>query len=108
MTNLLNLDELAPAKRTVTLGGTSHEVKPMTVEAFVRRQREAKDVDDTTDPAEQIERAVKMISETIPTIKIEVLNGLTMEQLTALINFVVSTPDDVKPTEEAETAEAGK
>lgn len=96
MAKLLNLDELAPAEKDVKLNSATFKVKEMTVEDFVKRQQEAKEVDNVSnDPAEQIKRAVKMVSESIPGIDEETVNALTMPQLTALINFIVTPPEDL-------------
>lgn len=99
MTNkILNLDDLAPAQKEVKLAGASYKVKEMTVEDFVKRQREARDVEAATDPAEQMRRAVDMVCESLPTVDRKLIDSLTLPQVTALINFVVTPPEDLTDT----------
>lgn len=109
---ILNLDDLAPPAKVVNLDGKSFNVKEMTVADFVKRQQEAKTVEATQDPGEQMKRAVTMLTESIPDLPRERLDRMTMPQIIALINFIVTPPEDlnpdgtlVKPTPEG--AEAG-
>lgn len=107
MTKLLNLDSLAPPAKQFSLGGTEYEVKPLTVGAYIKKQQEAKDVQETDDPAEQMERAVKMIVDAVPGLDKNAIEALTMAQISALIEFIVSDPTaETKTPDEAASADA--
>lgn len=107
MTNFLNLDELAPAKKTFTLKGNTFDVPFMTVGEFIEKQKNAKVVEDAKTPGEQAERAIEQIKDAVPDITVDLLKNLSVAQLVALLNFILAAPEDVAQ-DAAEDADAGK
>lgn len=108
MTKLLNLDTLAPPVKQFSLSGVQYEVKPLTVGGYIKKQQEAKNVTETDDPAEQMERAVDMIADAVPGLDKAKIETLTMPQISALIEFIVSNPiEDAETKNDAASADAG-
>lgn len=86
----LNLDDLAAAKRTVTLHGTEHEVREMSVEDFIAANVDAKALEAAGPQGvkENIEGTIVHLRRAIPTFEAGVLRKLSVPQLTALVQFV--------------------
>ena len=91
----LNLDELAAAKRSVTLHGIEHNVQEMSVEDFIAANIDAKALEGSGPQSvkENIEGTIVHLRRAIPTFEPEVLRKLSVPQLTALVQFVNGTLD---------------
>jgi hypothetical protein len=91
----LNVDDLAPAKKTLTLKGKVHEMHQVSVSEFIAVTKASKDIDekdfDELKVDEKMERLVVNVSKAFPTIPDEDLGALSLEQLTAIIRFAAGT-----------------
>ena len=105
---VLNLDELAPEKRVLTIKGVKYPMKDMTVADFIEVTKKAEDA--TADSAkelsvsEQVVLLVDAIQNAFPTCPKEVLLALAIEQLTAILIFVRGEIPEGATIEEAEEA----
>ncbi len=107
----LDLDKLAAAERTITLDGTVHKLREMTVSDFVAASLTAKDlVGRDLTVAEDLELTIKHIVRVIPTLTEDRLNQLSLAQVAALTAFVAGKLDDEMTAHrpEPEAGEAGK
>lgn len=104
MTKVLNLDSLADAERELIIKGKSYPVKGMTVQAFIAITQAAEKLTGESTFAEQVEATVDTIILNVPTIGREVLLGLSLEQLKAVMEFVRGEV----PEGATEVAPAGK
>lgn len=89
MAKILNLDALAAKEvREVVLGGTTHQIKEMSVEDFIEINKSAQKLEGVTDMAVQISETINILQRAIPTVDKNALMDLSFEQLTALSAFV--------------------
>lgn len=105
---VLNLDALAPAKRTLTLNGKTHAIEEMTVENFIATTKEAEDLEKKGGEvtfADQIEATIGMILRSIPTLPREELRRLSIEQLSVISKFLRGEMDGDEETESSEGGE---
>lgn len=86
-TTFLNLDEVSKGDRVVKIKGVEYPVIELSVGEFVETLKLGKKLETVTDPVDQFELNVSAIRKYIPTIPIEVLNGLSLDQLRALSDF---------------------
>ncbi len=102
---VLNIDNLAkkPA-RTVKIGEQEYEVIDMTVENFIETSKAAARVEDGT-ITEQIEATIGMIQRSIPTMPKEVITGLSLDALQAIVEFVREDAEADAPAAPAAPAE---
>lgn len=108
-TNYLNLDDIAPPLKTVTIAGIKYDVLDMTVENFIETNR-ANKLNKDLDPAEQFDQAVKMLTRFIPTIPEATLRGLNFEKINVLMKFAtgeLNQEQDKAEPEPTDTATAG-
>lgn len=89
---VLNLDELAPEQRVLTIKNVQYPMKEMTVADFIEvtkqaRQAESEEAKELS-MGEQVELLVDAIQKGFPTCPKEVLMGLSLTQLTAILQFV--------------------
>ena len=101
--NYLNLDEIAPPTKTITIKGKTYEVRPMSVGAFVENVKEAQKIDENSPVEEQLEATIRALLRQTDAPE-EVLRALNLDQLTKLSQFVRGELDK----EIAEGAEAAK
>lgn len=87
---VLNLDKFAvkQEQRKLVIGGKEYVVEPMTVENFIITTKAAESMQDRASVSEQVEATIDMIARSVPTIDRAVLNGLSLEQLQAIVAFV--------------------
>lgn len=107
MVKILNLDELAQAKKQFTLSGKTYTVKEMTVEEYVKRLKESEALKESENgkeqtDAEKTESAVKMILDSVEGIEASAIRGLNLNQLVKLIEFITSTPEDLEAKAKAD------
>lgn len=107
-TQYLNLDELAPVRRTVHLKGVAYPVKDMTVEHFVEITRLAEELDEKKDmtPQESVEATARTVALSLEGATVEVIRKLSLDQLAALSRFIRGefTPEAIKKEAEADEA----
>ena len=92
MTTYLNIDELAPPKKELTLKGVTYEMHTVTVGEFIEFMR-ANGIEDQKAFEdlpfdERLEKLIGQIHKAFPTIPDEDLRGLTMDQLITIIHFI--------------------
>ena len=86
-TEFLNLDDVAPPSRFVTIGGEKYAVLDMTVENFIETTRAQKDIEDQPEEV-KMEKTIEMLARFIPDAGDAVLRKLTFEKLNVLVAFV--------------------
>lgn len=105
--NVLNLDDLSKARRTITLGGKDYEVVDMTVENYIETTKKAKELGENPNEIEQMEAYIEMISRSIPGLEAKVLRGLSVEKLMMILRFLSGTLDEgAKAEEEQDSGKA--
>ncbi len=112
MSKMLNLDEFAKPKKSVTFRGKTYEVNDMTVEVFVQLTAASAKISDDASFADQLKATLEMIKLYIPTMEQETLDSMSFDQVTVLAQFVrgeVAAAEEGAPVAEApEGAEAKK
>ena len=99
MTKLLNLDELASTStKKIVLKGAEHLATELTVQGYIDRVARAKQVDDSTDTGENLNRAMDLVTEVFPTLTRALLTGLPLQHLQVIIEFALAAPEDVEKT----------
>lgn len=114
---ILNIDAYAAPKRALTLGGVNYDVVDLSVEAFMANIKLAQEIEakGQMTPLEQVEHAVKMIKNSVPTLPEQLIKRLSIEQMGMVLDFVRGDLDQkltesgtVKKTETAEGQGAGE
>lgn len=108
MTKMLNLDDIAATKRSVTLRGKEYVVKDMTVEMFVEATAAAKKMDAENKEisvGDQMQATVETIQRHIPDLPADVLKELSIDQIVLLARFIRG--DDLSTAGAAEKAVEG-
>lgn len=104
---LLNLDELASARRSVTFGGNTYAVKDMTVEHFIEMNKLADELEGKTGkgPVDDLSATVRSIAMSLEGCDESVIRKLNIDQLAVLAKFIRNemTPDSI-----AQEADEGK
>lgn len=88
MSEMLNLDQFAPVKKSVTILGKKYDVLDMTVDVFIKVVTASKNIKDDASEVEHLKASLEMIKFYIPTIEEEVLQTLSFIQVEALSQFV--------------------
>lgn len=105
----LNLDELAPTNRTITLKGKDYPVQEMTVENFIETTKAGEKMEAEKAPiSEQVSQSVAMILRYSPTIPREDLVKLPMAKLTTIMKFIRGDLDEEAKPVAVEGQEPGK
>lgn len=107
----LNLDVLAKANRTITLGGKTYEVVEMTVENFIETTKAAERLGDDSTFVDQVEATIEMILRSVPSIERDTLKKLSLEQLTTIVKFIrgdMDGEDSGEDSGEGEGEQPGK
>jgi len=97
---ILNLDELIPETRYVTLRGEKYAVNPPTVDMYLRVMKARQRMKYTDKDLEMTEQAMMMIQLACPDIPEATLASLPLKALTALSDMVQEMMEDVVGTEE--------
>lgn len=108
-TNYLDLDSVAPAKKSVRIFGTEYEMRPMSLRDFAQATREQaafekKLAAGEADEVDQIEHMLKSMKRILPSITEEHVGKLTMDQLVAITSFAQATAEAGAP----QAAEGGE
>ena len=105
---LLNLDELAPVRRSVTFGGKTYRVKEMTVEHFIEMNQLAEELEKSgaDTPEAQVKATARSIALSLEDCEEAVVRKLHIEQLAVLSRFIRNelTPEDASGKGQAEPA----
>ena len=84
--NYLDLDAIdTEFTLVVKLDGTDHKLQPISLEDFVANLRKIQEMGVTTDPMQEVEMLVEMLSKAFPSIGEPRLRKLTLPQLSALM-----------------------
>jgi DNA gyrase/topoisomerase IV subunit A len=97
-TKIINIDDLAQASKAIVIDGITHEMRELTVQEFINKAAEAKKVEESQkdlDLDEQMRLTVTMIHDAFPTVPVERLNALKINQLTAIMSLIVTPPEDI-------------
>jgi len=102
---IFNVDKFATPKRVLVIDGAQHPIKTLTVQAFIdnlqtaeRLAEEAKRGVADLRLSRQIEESVQAVAETVPSLPVERIRELRIEQLTAVLEFIRG---DLDPNENA-------
>lgn len=94
----LNVDDLAPIKKTMTLLGVTYQMHQVNVGEFINligtNDEVTQDEFEALSMAEKIKKLVKQIQTAFPDIPESALQSLTMEQLLAVVRFVAGTLEE--------------
>jgi hypothetical protein len=104
-TKIINIDDLAQASKAIVIDGITHEMREMTVQEFINKAAEARKVDENKAdlPLEsQMELAVDMVHDAFPSVSKERLAKLKIGQLTAIIELIVTAPEQIEARVTAE------
>ena len=96
---VLNLDQLVESKaaRVIKMFGKEHNVPDMTVENYVETTLAAEKLDtEATSGVSHIEATIAMICRSIPTLAVENVKKLSLEQMQALVRFVRGEDEDAE------------
>jgi hypothetical protein len=96
---LLNIDELITVEKSIRFKGVDHSVIERSIGQVIKavkfsRTHESMEMDD------QMESAVALIIEAVPTMSVEDLNQVPMAHLNAIISFIQQS--DLDEAEEPE------
>lgn len=103
MPKYLNVDDLAPEKKVLTLKGIDHEMHEVTVKEFIEITQTAdKDGKVMKDlPVyEQVTMLIQQIVKAFPTAPIEDLESLSLPQLTAILKFTAGILEEESEAKE--------
>lgn len=107
--DLLNLDELLELERTVVIRGVSYPIVERSVGVMLDSIRVAKKAARKSQNEETFfEDMIKTIRTMIPECPEEVVRGLTMPQMIALMNFVNTDPNVLAEEAVAAAKEKGE
>jgi hypothetical protein len=98
-TKIINIDDLAQASKAIVIDGVTHEMREMTVQEFINKAAEARKAETERKdlPLEsQMELAVNMVHDAFPTVSKDRLSKLKIGQLTAIIELIVTAPEDIE------------
>lgn len=109
MTKLLNLNQLsAKEHREVQIGETVYKIKEMSVEDFIETTRVSEAMEKETSYAVQLKETISLIKRSIPDIDVQLLMGLSLDQLRGLTAFIRGEdPAKIIAAAEGKTEEAG-
>lgn len=93
---VLNLDAVKKPKKILTFLGVDYEVLAMSVETFIEVSHLAQQIKPTDPFVKQVELMVDMISRCIPSIPVETLKSMDIEELTLLMSFVKGELDNAE------------
>lgn len=115
MTDLLNLDELLEIEREVTIRGVNYPIVERSVGVMLDSLKIAKRQGSSrggkkVSEEEFFQDMLKTLKTIIPDAPDEVLRGLTMRQMVAVLEFCNQNPEDLaeKVMKEGEKVEGGK
>lgn len=107
----LNIDALAKTTRTLTFGGETYPVLEMTVENFIETSKEAAALEkkDGVTFLDQLQMTMNIVRRSVPTLPVEKLQGLSIEQLVTVSKFLRGELDkEATEVEEVVEGEDGK
>jgi hypothetical protein len=98
-TKIINIDDLAQASKAIVIDSVTHEMREMTVQEFIDKAAEARKAESQKKDLsleEQMAMAVDMVADAFPTISKERLATLKIAQLTAIIDLIVTPPEQIE------------
>jgi hypothetical protein len=106
--NFLDLDAIAPEERTIKIFGESHAVVPVSVDTFIINARAAQAQDAKVDQSlpDQIEFMIKLIASSVPSLPVEKLRTMRLDQLNAILAFAQRQDGTAVGNAEAKAAAA--
>lgn len=113
---LLNLDGMAEVEKQITIGGKSYDVVDQPVGTMLKMQRLAREAEKAEGTDDQqiklIENMVESVRSVLPGCPQEVVDGMSIRQLTAVLEYALASDEDViegaESESEEENAEPGK
>lgn len=93
---LLNIDDLAKPKRAIVVGGYEHQLAEQSVGQLIEAAKlDSGEVTQADDVVAKFESYVKTIRRLIPTCPEEVVRGLTVKQMSAIVKFSNDPDEDI-------------
>lgn len=98
---LLNIDDLVTPKRAVKICGYEHQIAEQSVGQLIESAKMSKaQRDNQDDVISRFEDFVATVKRMLPTCQEDVLRGLTIKQLVAIVDFA-NEPDEAAVQEAA-------
>lgn len=98
-TKIVNIDDLAQASKAIVIDGETHDMREITVQEFINKAAEARKVEaeagDLT-MEQQVDKAIEMVHDAFPTVDRERLARLKLTQLSAIIDLIVTAPEQIE------------
>ena len=101
MTKILNVDDLAPVEKKISIKGVEYDVVDRTVEQVIQAIKAEKELAKDGNEEERMNMFIRMISAAIPDLPEDTIRNLPVRSLMVIMDFVNSN-------EEVEAEEAGK
>lgn len=110
--DILNIDELVTPERTIVLRGKSYSVVDRSVGLLLDsiravKQQEARNKNKVSEDV-VLENMLRTIQTILPECPVEVIRGLQMHQMVAIIEFCNQDPNKMAEEAVAEQEKAGK
>lgn len=103
---LLDLDALESIQKQVTLKGVAYTVADQTVGQMIEALQMSKEANEDPDNPEPIIQALfKTAKRLLPECPVEVIEGLNMKQLSALVEFSSASEEEVSDGAEVEVTD---
>lgn len=100
MTKFLNLDEISgDAGVVIQLNGKKHELQVTTVEGWIANLKAIEKLGLNPSPVEEMEVTVEMIHRAFPTMSVEEIRQLNMNQLRDLAQFARAASGEIVEVE---------
>lgn len=102
---IFNVDKLVPKKRVLTIDGVQHPIRTLNVDEFITNLAAAEALAEEIKKGEadlrmstQVKESKAAIHEAVPTLSMERIGRLSIDALTAVLEFIRG---DLDPNEEA-------
>lgn len=89
--NILNIDGFAKTKREVVFAGVTYAVEELSVQQFIDNMKAAEEIEASgvkSSVSESFEKAIASISESIPTLPVDVIRSMKLPVMTAILQFL--------------------
>ena len=107
MTKVLNLDDVKGPDKTISLGGKTYQILPLSVSGYVEITKITQNLqNEDMGESDQLTLMTRIIGLAIPKMAPGVINTMTIPQLMALTDFIREQEEEDMP--EAEDTEEGK
>lgn len=89
--NILNIDDFAKTTRQINMGGIAYPVEEISVQQFIDKMKIAENLE-KSETVQQVstsfEAAVLAVSQSIPTMPVEMIRNFTLPAIAAVLAFI--------------------